>query len=165
MPAMLAPEVGDLYSNEEKSALVASGIGYFDINRINEVAIGRAVTTYTTDETGSIDIALQDVNKPSQIAYLSRYFREKLTAKYTGYALRRDGVVGSASQRVITLVGVRNYVITLANELSEMNLIQDLNGFAESLEVRLNDAGCIEITVDPELVDQFCCLTVTLNTI
>lgn len=165
MPAMLAPEVGDLYSNEEKSALVASGIGYFDINRINEVAIGRAVTTYTTDETGSIDIALQDVNKPSQIAYLSRYFREKLTAKYTGYALRRDGVVGSASQRVITLVGVRNYVITLANELSEMNLIQDLNGFAESLEVRLTDAGCIEITVDPELVDQFCCLTVTLNTI
>lgn len=165
MPAMLAPEVDDLYSNEEKSALVASGIGYFDINRINEVMIGRAVTTYTTDETGSIDISLQDVNKPSQIAYLSRYFREKLTAKYTGYALRRDGVVGSASNKVITLVGVRNYVITLASSLSELNLIQDLNGFAESLKVRLNDSGCIEIIVDPELVDQFCCLTVTLNTI
>lgn len=165
MPAMLAPEVDDLYSNEEKSALVASGIGYFDINRINEVMIGRAVTTYTTDETGSIDISLQDVNKPSQIAYLSRYFREKLTAKYTGYALRRDGVVGSASNKVITLVGVRNYVITLASSLSELNLIQDLDGFAESLKVRLNDSGCIEIIVDPELVDQFCCLTVTLNTI
>lgn len=165
MPAMLAPEVDDLYSNEEKSALVASGIGYFDINRINEVAIGRAVTTYTTDETGSIDISLQDVNKTSQIAYLGRYFREKLTAKYTGYALRRDGVVGSASNKVITLVGVRNYVITLANTLSELNLIQDLNGFAESLNVRLNESGCIEIVVDPELVDQFCCLTVTLNTI
>lgn len=165
MPAMLAPEVADLYKNEEKAALVASGIGYFDINRINEVVIGRAVTTYTTDETGSIDISLQDVNKPSQIAYLSRYFREKLTTKYTGYALRRDGVVGSASNKVVTLVGVRNYVITLANALSELNLIQDLNGFAESLNVRLNDSGCIEITVDPELVDQFCCLTVTLNTI
>lgn len=165
MPAMLAPEVNDLYSNEEKSALVASGIGYFDINRINEVVIGRAVTTYTTDETGSIDVALQDVNKPSQIAYLSRYFREKLTTKYTGYALRRDGVVGTASNKVITLVGVRNYIISLANALSELNLIQDLSGFAESLKVSLNEAGCIEITVDPELVDQFCCLTVTLNTI
>lgn len=165
MPAMLAPEVADLYRNEDKSALVASGIGYFDINRINEVVIGRAVTTYTTDETGSIDISLQDVNKPSQIAYLSRYFRERLTAKYTGYALRRDGVVGSASNKVVTLVGVRNYVITLANALSELNLIQDLNGFTEGLNVRLNESGCIEITVDPELVDQFCCLTLTLNTI
>lgn len=165
IPAMLAPEMQDLYSNQEKSALIASGIGYFDINRINEVVIGRAVTTYTTDETGAIDISLQDVNKPSQIAYLSRYFREKLTTKYTGYALRRDGVVGSASNKVITLVGVRNYVITLANELSDLNLIQDLDGFAKSINVRLNDSGCIEIIVDPELVDQFCCLTVTLNTI
>lgn len=165
MPAMLAPEVNDLYSNQEKSELVASGIGYFDINRINEVVIGRAVTTYTTDETGSIDIALQDVNKPSQIAYISRYFRDKLETKYKGYALRRDGVVGSSSSKVITLVGVRNYLITLANELSELNLIQDLDGFAKSLNVRLNDSGCIEIIVDPELVDQFCCLTVTLNTI
>lgn len=165
MPAMLAPEASDLYSQKEKSDLVASGMGYFDLNRINEVVIGRAVTTYTTDQSGDVDIALQDVNKTSQIAYLSRYFQEKLDKKYKGYAIRRDGIVGSASNKVITLVGVRNYIISLANTLSELNLIQDIEGFTKSLSVRLNDAGCIEITVDPELVDQFCCLTVKLNTI
>lgn len=167
MPAMLAPEESDLFSNAEKAQMIESGVGYFNVNRVNDVSIGRAVTTYTVKDNGSLDYTLRDVNKPSIIAYISSFMQERLLAKYTGYAFRRDGVVGTlGGQKVATVPAIRNYIISLGQELSNRNLIQDLEGFVESINLTINqDTGCIELTISPELVDTFCCLNVILRTI
>jgi phage tail sheath gpL-like len=166
MPAMLAPEVADRFSNADKAALVEAGVGYFNVNRANDVTVGRAVTTYTVADNGTLDVSLRDVNRPAMIACISRFLRDSLTAKYTGYSFRRDGVVGRGSDKVATVTGIRNYIIGLAQQLSDRNLIQDLEGFVRSLSVVFDeDTGCVAITVDPELVQQFCCATITLRTI
>lgn len=166
MTAMLAPEVAGQFTDAEKAALVEAGVGYFDVLRNNDVVIGRAVTTYTVANNGTLDYSLRSVNKPAMLACVSRYFREQLTAKYTGYSFRRDGIVGGNSTRVATIAAVRNYVIQLASNLSDRNLVQDLEGFVSSLSVSVNeDNGCISITANPSLVEQFCCTIVTLRTI
>lgn len=167
MPAMLAPEIADVYSDAEKAQLIECGVGYFDINRVNDVLIGRAVTTYTTKDNGTLDYSLRDVNKPALIAYINSFFQDRLTAKYTGYAFRRDGVVGTiGGQKVATIQAIRNYIISLGQELSDRNLIQDLEGFVQSIDLTINaETGCIELTISPELVDNFCCLNVILRTI
>lgn len=166
MPAMLAPDISDQFTPAEKAALVESGIGYFDVLRNNAMVIGRAVTTYTVANNGTLDTALRDVNKPAILACVSRYFREQLTSRFTGYSFRRDGIVGGGSQKVATIAAVRNYVIGLASRLSDRNLIQNLPGFIASLTVSQDpDTGCVGITASPELVDQFCCSIITLRTI
>jgi phage tail sheath gpL-like len=166
MPAMLAPEVGDRFTDAEKAALVEAGMGYFNVNRVNDVSIGRAVTTYTVADNGTLDTSFRDVNRTAMTACISRFIRENLQARYTGYAFRRDGVVGRGSEKVATIAAIRNYMISLAQRLSDRNLIQDIPAFIESLQVEFDaDTGCISIVVDPELVQQFCCATVTLRTI
>lgn len=166
MPAMLAPEIADQFTDAEKAALVEAGMGYFDVLRNNDVVIGRAVSTYTVANNGTLDNSLRSVNKPAMLACVSRYLREQLTAKYTGYSFRRDGIVGGNSTKVATIAAVRNYIIQLASNLSDRNLIQDLEGFVASLSVTINeDNGCISIVAYPELVEQFCCTIVTLRTI
>ena len=165
MPALLAPEFGDRYTAAQQAALIEAGVGYFTVNRVNDVAVGRSVTTYTTADNGTIDLSLADTNKPAQIACISRFMRENLTAKYTGYSFRSDGVVGTNNSKVATIGAIENYVISLAQRLSDRNLIQDVDGFIESLSVSVNpDNGCIQVIVDPQLVNQFCCMTVTLRT-
>lgn len=165
MPAMLAPEVSDQFTAQEKSFLVESGIGYFDMNRVKDMMIGSAVTTFTTRDNGVIDYSLREVNKPAMMAFISDFMRERIQARFTGYAVRRDGVVGTArNTKVATLSAIRNFVAALGQELSEMNIIQDVAGFLESLTVTVNEDGCIEVSVAPELVDQFCCLTAIIRT-
>lgn len=165
MPAMFAPEVADEYTDQEKAILVGSGVGYFNVNRANDVIIGRAVTSYTVRDNGSLDYSLQEVNRIAQIAYISKFFKEHLLAKYTGFAFRRDGVVGNNNRKVATIPAIRNYIISIAQELSNRNIIQDMNGFIESADIELTEGGCVQLSVDPELVDQFCCLNVILRTI
>lgn len=166
MPAMLAPESADRFSDADKAALVESGLGYFDVLRNNDVTIGRAVTTYTVANNGTLDLALRDVNKPAMLACISRFFREEITSRFTGYSFRSDGIVGGNSTRVATISAIRNFVITLATRLSDRNLLQDLEGFIESLDVSVDpDTNCISIIAEPVLVDQFCCSVITLRTI
>lgn len=164
LPAMLAPEQVDVYTDAEKANLVESGMGYVNVNRVNDVIIGRAVTTFTVRDNGSLDASLRDVNKPSVIACVSRFFREELFSKYSGYAFRNDGIVGNNSTQVATIASVRSYIISLAQQLSNRNLIENLQGFVASLTVEVNADGCIEITSEPELVCPFCCINVVVRT-
>ena len=166
MDAMLAPQTADAFTSAEAADLVEAGIGYFNILRNNDVVIGRAVTTYTVAGNGTLDIALRDVNKPAMLACVSRFFREQMTARFTGYSFRRDGIVGGTGARVATPAAIRNYIISLATRLSDRNLIQNLPGFIESLSVsQSQDNDCITISATPELVDQFCCSIVSLRTV
>lgn len=166
MPAMLAPEIADRFSPAQEASLVEAGIGYFRVTRVNDVNIGRAVTTYTVADNGTLDQSFRDVNRPAMTACISRFLRENMTAKYTGYAFRNDGIVGRASEKVATLAGVRNYLVSLASQLSDRNLVQNIDGFIASLVVEFDQqTGCVAITVDPELVNQFCCANITLRTI
>lgn len=165
MPAMLAPEQVDRFTSAEKATLVESGMGYFDVTRVNDVTIGRAVTTYTVRDNGSLDESLRDVNKPSILARISQTLREELVSKYTGFAFRTDGVVGGGSARVATVGAIRNFIIGIGQSLSDDNLVQNVSGFVDSITINVGTSGCIEITTDPELVDPFCCLNITLRTI
>ena len=166
MPAMLAPEQSDVFTNAEKALLVEKGMGYFNVNRVNDVIIGRAVTTFTVRDNGTLDYSLRDINKPALIAVINSFFQDRLSAKYTGYAFRRDGITGNSSnQKVATLPAIRNYVITLGQELSNLGLIQNLEGFIDSIELTINNEGCVVLTVSPECVDTFCCMVVNLQTI
>lgn len=166
MPAMLAPEIADRFSPAQEANMVEAGIGYFRVTRVNDVNIGRAVTTYTVADNGTLDQSFRDVNRPAMTACISRFLRENMTAKYTGYAFRRDGITGRASEKVATLAGVRNYLVSLASQLSDRNLVQNIDGFIASLVVEFDqESGCVAITVDPELVNQFCCANITLRTI
>jgi phage tail sheath gpL-like len=165
-PNMIAPDLGDRFSAAQNAALDNGGIGYYNINRVNDVTIGRAVTTYTVANNGTLDSSLHDVNAPSVIACIARRMQDAITAKYTGWAFRADGIVGSASTRVVTIPGVKSFLVGLAQQLSDDNLVQDIPGFIQTLTVRSNPTtGCIDISVDPVLVRAFCCATIALNTI
>ncbi len=165
MPLLLAPEFSDRYTPFDQAALIESGMGYFNVNRINDVTIGRAVTTYTVADNGTLDNSLSDVNRPALIACMSKFMRNELTARFTGYAFRTDGVVGGNATKVATIGAIENFMIGLGQRMSDRNWLQDLSGFIDNMTVTVNpDNGCVEIAVSPELVKQFCCATVILRT-
>lgn len=164
MPGMLAPEAADLYSNAEKAALIESGMGYFNVTRAKDVVIGRAVTTYTTADNGTLDTSLQDVNKPAVYACMSRRLTDGLTAKFTGYTFRTDGVVGGGSRRVTTVEGVENCIISFAQEFDNENMLQNIDAFIDSLVVELDaDSGCILVRTNPDIPCPLCCMNVYLG--
>ena len=166
MPSMLAPEPADRYTGPEQANLIENGIGYFDVNRAKDVIIGRAVTTYTVADNGTLDTAFRDVNKPAVYACLSRRLRDGLTAKFSGFTLRTDGVVGSGRgrNRVTTLEGIENCIITIAQDFSDDNLIQNISDFIDSLIVEVDDdTGCVSIFTDPDVPCPLCCMNVYLG--
>ena len=165
-PSMLAPEADDLYSASETASLIENGVGYAVVTRAKDVTVGRAVTTYTVADNGTLDNSLRDVNKPAIYACLSRRLREGLTAKFTGFSFRNDGVVGRGrgASRVTTQEGVENCIITFAQEFSDDNLIQNIEAFIDTLEVSVDDAtGCISVFTDPDIPCPLCCMNVFLG--
>jgi phage tail sheath gpL-like len=166
MAGMLAPEVIDRFTDAEKEMLVECGLGYFNVNRINDVIIGRAVTTYTVRDNGSLDDSLRDINKPAMIACLSKRLKEELFARFAGYAFRNDGIVGGNSTNVATVAQIENFIISIAQGFSNDNLIQNIDGFTNSLIVEFDpETGCISIIIEAELVCPLCCVNVSLRTI
>jgi len=160
----LPPEAADRYSTFEIDDLVNAGLGYLAYTSNNTATIGRAVTTFTTRDNGTLDDSLRDVNKPAIMACISQYMQEMITARFSGYAFRADGVVGSSRTKVLTIPALRNYIATLGQELSNRDLIENITGFISSIQIEQDDAGCIAISVDPELVCALCCVTVNLRT-
>jgi phage tail sheath gpL-like len=139
-------------------------MGYFDVDRIGQVSIGRAVTTYTVADNGTIDLSLRDINIPALLACMSRRIRTRITSKYTGWAFRADGIVGRNSSKVLTLAALDNFIIGLAQEFSDDNWVQDIEGFIQSLETSVDpETGCISIRINPTLVKQVCCFNVTIR--
>lgn len=164
MPALLSPESGDLFTNSEKANLVENGMGYFNVTRAKDVVIGRAVTTYTVADNGTTDLSLQDVNKPAIYACMSKRLTDGLTAKFTGFTFRTDGVVGGNSRRVTTVEGVENCIITFAQEFSDENIIQNIDAFIDSLNVELDaTTGCILVQTNPDIPCPLCCMNVYLG--
>lgn len=164
MPSILSPEPDDLFSNAEQANMIGSGIGYFNVTRAKDVVIGRSVTTYTVADNGTLDNSLADVNKPAIYACISKRMTDSLNAKFTGFTLRTDGVVGGGSRKVTTEEGVENCIITEAQGFSDDNIIQDIPGFIESLVVETDpDTGCVLIKTDPDIPCPLCCINLFLG--
>ena len=168
MPDMLSVEPFDAWNRQELADFASAGMGAFE-PAASGMITAIATTTYRTANNGIADNNYIFANDIAIDAAVRGAFRDGLTQAYArnGYAFRSDGVVGRRCRtKNLTPGSLRNFVINLAERFSDCNWIQDMPGFARSLQITPPDqsaSGCIEISASPQRVRPACCFNLLLR--
>ena len=160
LSGVLAPEAEEVFNKQVRQTLYFDGIGSVTVDRDGTVRIDRVLTTYKTNDAGAPDSSYLDVQTLAQLQYLIRYFDARIKQLYPRHALRGDLEISPPGSFTVTPRDVRNTLIAAAQELSNQNVIEDVQGFVERVIVqRASDNGgdpnCLEMIIQPDLVNQF----------
>ena len=168
MPDMMLVESFDAWDAQQRAALEDSGMGFFT-PEASGMTVGLATTTYRFANNGIADDSYIFANDVAIDAAVRGTIRDALRQAFTqnGYAFRSDGVQGRRCRtKTLTAEGLRNFILNLADRMSECNWIQDMPGFARSLQIIPPDqsaSGCIEVQATPQRVRPVCCMDVLLR--
>jgi len=141
-PKLLA----DRFTQTQRAALYVDGIASYKVLPANQVVIDRAITTYQFDNLGAVDLSWLDVESRFQAMFVVRYMRQKITQQHGRNALREDNPLRLPN--VSTPDNIRDTIVHGYRELSNANLVENFEAFANGLVVERN-------TSDPSRVDVF----------
>ena len=157
LPLTLAPEIEDVDDKESLQTLMSNGAGGFNVLRDGEVTISRVLTTYQSNAHGVPDNSYMDVQTLAQLSYTMEYLRYKLTQTYPRHSLRSDDFTPTPGTYVVTPRIITGALSIWAQQLSNQNVIEDIDGFIERISVQRSDSdpNCLEMVIQPDLVNQF----------
>jgi phage tail sheath gpL-like len=144
---ILGPKLlSDRFTQTQRAALYVDGIASYKVAPGNVITIDRAITTYQSNALGAADTSWLDVESRFQAMFVVRYMRNKITEQHGRNALREDNPLRLPN--VSTPDNIRDTIVHGYRELSNANLVENFEGFANGLVVERN-------TADPSRVDVF----------
>ncbi|MCB2200880.1 phage tail sheath subtilisin-like domain-containing protein [bacterium] len=154
---ILAPAIGDRYTQTERNTLLTDGVSTFIVNSAGKVTLERLITTYQTNAAGGADTAYLDLNTPLTLLYLRWSLRNRFLTRYPRAKLASDAKNLNPGQVVVTPKLARAEVLSLFDEWEKAGLVEDADTFAESLTVSRasDDVNRLEFILQPDLVNQF----------
>lgn len=161
----MPPDFGDVAALNDLDTLVGYGLSPLGIGPDGRVNLAAFRTTYLTDDAGVPDFSLRGGNVIPQLRFVAKYLEDRIWGTYAGYSLRSDDFQPRPGQKVVTLRMLRAFVQGLGYPLSDLNVIQDPDGFADLVTVSRDPlaGSCVNIAVDPTLVEQLCCVNLFIN--
>jgi len=146
--------IQDRPNRTSRQSLYYDGISSYHVERDGTVSIDRMITTYQLNEWGSPDASWLDVNTLAQNMYAVRYIRAKITGIWGRASLRDENPRGI--QGVATPDDLRNTMIHAARELSNLNVIENEDQFADAVIVARNatDANRVDVYAPFDQVNQ-----------
>ncbi|MGD8172137.1 phage tail sheath subtilisin-like domain-containing protein [Vibrio sp. TRT 21S02] len=143
----------------ERNLLLGDGVATFFVTPGEEVAIEREVSMYRVNSFGDPDPSYMDITTPSTLGYLRYSLRTMVTNQFPRHKLANDDVLDDLDpgQPVVTPKLMRQAIINLATtDWVPKGLIEDLEGFKESLEVYrdTSDQNRLNCIFRPDLVNQ-----------
>lgn len=139
----------------ERNLLLYSGIGTYNTNNAKQVFIERPITTYKENAAGSADNSYLDATVPATAMYFRQKQRARILSKYPRHKLAKDGTKFSPGQAVATPAIIKGELLALYRELELKAIVQDFDGYKDSLIVELDadNKSRINILDSPQFVN------------
>lgn len=160
MRGILPPNKEDRWPQfPERNLLLGDGIATTFVTPGEEVAIEREVSMYKVNTYGDPDPSYMDITTPATLGYLRYSLRTMVTNNFPRHKLAGDDVLDDLDpgQPVVTPKLMRQAIINLAaTDWVPKGLMEDLDGFKESLEVwrDSSDQNRLNCIFRPDLVNQ-----------
>lgn len=156
LAGILGAPSGDRRSRSERDSLLNSGIATTRMSTTGAVQIERVITSYQTNPANAPDVSYLDVQTP----LTNCVFRDAINnhfSRFEKYKLAGDGNTFGAGQKIMTPSLAKTEIIGVAEVFHEAGLIEDLDGFVESLIVERNatDKNQLDYSASPDVVNQF----------
>ncbi|MBC8729986.1 phage tail sheath subtilisin-like domain-containing protein [Paraburkholderia sp. UCT2] len=156
LPGILPPEIADRFDRNVRQTLYYAGIGATTVDQAGVVRLDRLLTTYQVNGFGAADTSYLDINTMAQIMYFIEYMNNRITNTFPRVSLKDDGNPVFPGQFAVTPSMIRAYVISVAHELADLNVIENVDTFAQLLMVaRSSDPNCVDMILPPDFVNQW----------
>ncbi|HHE0554659.1 TPA: phage tail sheath subtilisin-like domain-containing protein [Vibrio parahaemolyticus] len=160
MTSILPPAKTTQWDMTERNLLLHDGIATYMVTPGSEVAIEREVSMYRENSFGDPDPSYLDITTPATLGYLRYSLRTMVTNRFPRHKLANDDVLDrlDPAQPVVTPKIMRNAILELSNnEWVPSGLIEDFEGFKETLEVYrdTSDQNRLNCVFKPDIVNQF----------
>ncbi|WP_022940123.1 phage tail sheath subtilisin-like domain-containing protein [Psychromonas hadalis] len=139
----------------ERNLLLYSGIGTYNTNNAKQVFIERPITTYKENAAGTADDSYLDITVPATAMYFRQKQRSRILSKYPRSKLAKDGTKFAPGQAVVTPAIIKGELLALYRELELKAIVQDFDGYKDSLIVELDadNKSRINILDSPQFVN------------
>jgi phage tail sheath gpL-like len=146
--------VADRPNLQERQVFYYDGISSYHVEKDGTVSIDRLITNYRLNEWGYEDASFLDVNTMAQNMFAIRYLRAKVTGTWGRAALIDENPNGI--QGVATPEAIRQTIVHGYQELSNLNVVENVDEFEEQLIVERNavDANRVDIYLPADQVNQ-----------
>ena len=157
LACVLAPEIEDVDDKQVRQVMYFSGIGGVHVRRDGTVCIDRVLTTYHTNRWGADDPSYLDIQTLAQLQYLIRYLNQRITSIFPRHALKGDGEYLPPGSYTATPQIIKSYLVSFAQELNWLNVLEDVDRFKNLLEVERDpiDPNVVNMIIRPDFVNQF----------
>lgn len=154
LPGVLAPAVGDRFTQTERNALLADGMSTVIVDSAGQVVIERLITMYQTNPAGAADESYLDLNTILNLSYL-RYSWRAEWQKYSEFKLAQDGTRFGPGQLVMTPQLARGVNIALFDKWEFLGLVEDAAQFDADMIVEINASNPVRLDMlsPPNLVN------------
>lgn len=152
---MQAPPIFKRFSFTERNSLLFSGISTFFVQS-GTCQIERLITTYQKNAYGQADNSYLDVETMYTSMYVVRYLRNRIETKFGRSKLADNGTHFGPGQKIVTPDIIRAELICAYQELEELGLVENADGFKDALIVErdANDRNRINILLPPDFINQ-----------
>lgn len=153
----LPPIREELWTREERQALLEAGVSTWIVDTAGAVYIERIVTTYTTNASGIADPTFRNLETMLTLAAIRYTTRARIALKYPRHKLADDNANYGVGQKVVTPKVIRGEMIQLFREWESNAWCEGIDQFKEELIVERNasDPDRLDVLMGPNLVNQF----------
>ncbi|KIP13361.1 phage tail sheath family protein [Burkholderia sp. MSHR3999] len=156
LPGIYAPEIPDCFNKQVRQMLYYKGIGATTVDQAGVVRLDRLLTTYQVNGLGAADNSYLDINTMAQIMYFIEYMNNGVSTAFPRVSLKDDGNPVFPGQFAVTPSVIRTHVIGLADQLADLNVIENVDEFVKLLLVqRDSDPNCVDMILPPDFVNQW----------
>lgn len=152
---ILPPGRGDRFGIQASNSLLYNGVAT-EVEAGGAVAIQRCVTTYRVNQYNQPDPSWLDVQTPATLAFIIRFLRNRILAKFPRHKLASDGTPFGLGQAIVTPRIIRGELIAAYAELIELGVAENMDGFKRFLIVERDpvDPNRVNVLLPPDLVNQ-----------
>ncbi|MUH95227.1 phage tail protein [Aliivibrio fischeri] len=125
----------------ERNLLLHEGMGTYTVTATGEVQVERPVTAYTENAAGVEDDSYLDVMTPATAMYFREKQRSLIQSKFGRHKLAKDGTRFAPGQAIVTPSIIKGELLTLYKTLEYNGIVQDFDGYKQSLIVELDESN------------------------
>ncbi|QCP50158.1 hypothetical protein FAZ95_13805 [Trinickia violacea] len=156
LTGIYAPEIPDRFNKQVREMLYYKGMGATTVDQAGVVRLDRLLTTYQVNGLGVADNSYLDINTMAQLMYFIEYMNSGISTTFPRVSLKDDGNPVFPGQYAVTPSVIRTYIIALADQLADLNVIENVDEFANLLLVqRDSDPNCVDMILPPDFVNQW----------
>ncbi|WGK68377.1 phage tail sheath protein [Candidatus Haliotispira prima] len=147
-------KVQQSYSDKDREALLQAGISTYTKDKLGQAYFDRTVTTYNETPEGANDTSYLDAYIVEAVSRLRQEINLAAETRFYDYKLAKvEGDYGPGV-KVMTVTIWKAFLVNLYQQmfLTEKGWVQDIDGYKESILVKVSSATRLEYVHEPRVI-------------